>query len=120
MKHRLIKMLALSAMMAITPITDASAHWGHGHGHGGRDFGIFALGAAVVGATAVVLSAPFNAIAQAGAPEPEPYYPQPQAYQQAPQPYYAPPPQAYYAPPQAYYAPAPVYYAPAPRGYYRY
>ena len=116
MKHKLVKMLALSAVMAAAPLTDASAHggWGH-HGGGGRDLGFFALGAAVVGATVAIATAPFNAIAEASAPAPQPYYPQ-QAYQQAPQPYYAPPPQAYYAPPPVYYAPAPYY----GRGYYRY
>ncbi len=118
MKHKLVTMLALSTMMAATPLTDASAHgWGGHRGHGGRDFGLFAFGAAVVGATAVVLSAPFNAIAEAGSAPPQPYYPPQQAYQQAPQPYYyAPAPQAYYAPPPVYYAPQPYY---APR-YYRY
>lgn len=116
MKFKPVAVGALAAMLAIAPLSEASAHGG-GHWHGGGPVvGLFALGAAVAVGTAAVLSAPFNALA--AAPEPQVYAPPPppQAYYSAPPAYYAPPPVAYYPPPR-YYSQAPVYYAPP--AYYR-
>jgi hypothetical protein len=100
----------IAASLVVTPMT-ASAHGFHGGG--GRDFGFFALGAALVGATAAIVTAPFYAV---NAMASQPYY------AQAPQPYYAQAPQPVaYAPQPQYYAPAPpTYYYPAPQPAYYY
>lgn len=84
--------------------------WGHGYsgGHGYYGYGawpIFAVGAAVVGVAAAIVTAPFvllNAAVNA------PYY--------GPTPGYAPPPASYqgYAPPRPSYHPG---YAPPPASY---
>jgi hypothetical protein len=133
-------------------------HWGHGqtayvvHGgyYGGHAYGghggyygygawpIFGLGAAVVGAAAAIVTAPFALLAAAAnapyygpaysAPPvtyntaPPAYYgaPAAPAYYDAPAaPTYAPPPVSY-SPPAApaYYAPPARYYAPPAVGYY--
>ena len=121
MNMKFATVLMVSTALAMAPLAPASAHIGHGRGHGdGPILGLFALGAAVVAGTVAVASMPFNAVAEA-APGPQGYYPQQQAYPQqayAPQyaqaPVYAPP--AYYPAPQVYYAP-PAYYP--PQVYYR-
>ena len=88
-----IAIALVSAGMIAAPMTQASAN-------DGRHLA-FGLGAAV-GAVAMILTAPFRAVAEA---------PPPRAY-------YAPPPVAYYSPPAVVYAPPPGYaYAP-PRYYY--
>src|SRR5579859_1762063 len=102
--------LGVLATVALTaaPLSQASAHE-HFHGHFyGPGLVLGAVGA-VIGAAAVIATAPFRAIAAApvyAAPPPAPAY-------------YAPPQQSYYAPPQpSYYAAPPVYYAPPPRPIY--
>jgi len=127
MKCKTVAIGALAVMMAIAPVSSALAH-DHDHWeHGGPLVGLFALGAAVVVGTAVILTAPINALA---GPPPQAYYgpppgyyagPPPGYYAQAPYygqaPYYAQP-RGVYAAPGGYYAQAPVYYPPPP-GYYR-
>ena len=110
MKRKTVGII-FSSLLAIAPLAPASAH-----GHGGRNFGFFALGAAVVAGTAAIISAPFNAVAAVATPYPEPYYQPPQQAYYPPPVAYAPPP-VYYAQAPAYYA-EPVYYAPRHR-YYR-
>jgi hypothetical protein len=104
----------LAAVMAVAPISSASAHDGWHHHGEGPVVGLFALGALAVVGVATILTAPVRAIADAPAYPPQGYYP--------PQPGYYPQQQAYYQQPPVYYAPQPVYVqAPAyypPRGYY--
>ena len=87
-----IAIALVSAGMIAAPMAPASAD-------DGRHLA-FGLGAAA-GALALILTAPFRAVA---APPPAPVY--------------APPPAAYYPPPVVYYAPPAYVYAPAPRYYY--
>jgi hypothetical protein len=82
----------VSTALVVSPLASASAN-------DGRHLA-FGLGA-VVGALALIITAPFRALAEAPAPRPA---------------YYAPAP-AYYAPPVAYYPPPVVYYPPPGYGY---
>ena len=93
-KYKIAACALAAAVLAVAPMTEASARPFH-HGHGGIFFGVGALGAAVVGTAAVIATAPFVALSSPG------YYPAP----------------GYYAPPPGYYAPQPSYYA-APPGTY--
>jgi len=113
MKSKAAVICALAAVIAIAPLSPASAHdrW-----HGGPLFGLFALGAAAVVGTAAILTAPINAIAAA---PPQAYYaPPPQYYAQQRVVYAAPPP-VYYQQAPVYYTPQRVIYAAPPAAYYQ-
>ena len=124
MKLKTITVPMLAATLAITPMT-ADAHGWHGGGHGGGGllFGIgAAVGALAVG-TAMIVTAPINAIASAPYYSAPPAYysqgPSPAYYQQQPSPaYYQQQQQSYYQQPQPYYQPQPSYYYPPQGGYY--
>lgn len=98
---------ALAAAIAVAaPLDPAQARDRHGN-----DLAIgLLLGAAAVGTTAAILSAPSTEVY--AAPPPVYYAPPPPVVYAPPPVYYAPPPPVYYAPPPV------VYYAPPPRHYY--
>lgn len=96
MLRKLAIPLLLAGSLVIAPLQPASAH-GHHHGPG-----LGLLGAAVVGAAAIVTAPLIIAGNTLSAPPPVVYA--------------APPPVYYTAPPAVVYA-APAYY-PAPYGYY--
>ncbi len=92
----MVKYKTLVGALAAVALTAAPLAPAEAHGRGGLFFGLFAAGAAVVGAAAIIATAPVRIVASAVEPV-----------------YVAPPPRPY-----AYYG-QPAYYAPAP-GYYYY
>ncbi|CCG42502.1 hypothetical protein [Magnetospirillum molischianum] len=110
MKVKFVVCALAAAMTVAMPVDSAQAGDRHG-----RDLALgLLLGAAAVGTTAAIMSAPSGPVY--AAPPPVYYAPPPPVY------YAPPPPVGYYAaPPPVYYAPPPppvVYYAPPPPRYY--
>ncbi|SEH44828.1 hypothetical protein [Magnetospirillum fulvum] len=108
MKVKLVVCALAAAMAVAAPLESAQARDRHGND---LTLGLL-LGAAAVGTTAAIMSAPSSEVY--AAPPPVYYAPPPVYYAPPPPVYYAPPPPVYYAPPP----PPVVYYAPPPRHYY--